>query len=93
MISTGVRTLRSLAIALTLSVAPVAAYAAAPAEADVLANYADLALAGYEDSLSTAKAPPIWMSPRMPGRPPAFPISRPRRSASATRSSMSGKGA
>ena len=36
--------------------APVAAYAAAPAEADVLANYADLALAGYEDSLSTAKA-------------------------------------
>ncbi|MCZ4347230.1 imelysin family protein [Devosia neptuniae] len=56
MISTGVRTLRSLAIALTLSVAPVAAYAAAPAEADVLANYADLALAGYEDSLSTAKA-------------------------------------
>ena len=56
MISTGVRTLRSLAVALTLSVAPVAAYAAAPTEAEVLANYADLALAGYEDALSTAKA-------------------------------------
>ncbi|MDP2779731.1 imelysin family protein [Devosia sp.] len=56
MISTGVRTLRSLAVALTLSVAPVAAYAAAPTQAEVLANYADLALAGYEDALSTAKA-------------------------------------
>src|SRR5690554_1127167 len=56
MISTGVRTLRSFAVALTLSVAPVAAYAAAPTEAEVLANYADLALAGYEDALSTAKA-------------------------------------
>ncbi|HLV85158.1 MAG TPA: imelysin family protein [Devosia sp.] len=56
MISAGVRTLRSLAVALSLSVAPVAAYAAAPTEAEVLANYADLALAGYEDALSTAKA-------------------------------------
>nr|WP_224703737.1 imelysin family protein [Devosia sp. CJK-A8-3] len=35
---------------------PVAAYAAAPAEADVLSTYADIALAGYEDSLATAKA-------------------------------------
>jgi putative iron-regulated protein len=50
------RTLRGLALALTLSVAPMAAYAQAPSEADVLANYADLALAGYEDALSTAKA-------------------------------------
>jgi putative iron-regulated protein len=56
MISLGRRTLRSFAIALTLSVAPVAAYAQAPADADVLATYADLALAGYEDSLATAKA-------------------------------------
>ena len=55
MISFGKRGLRGFAIALTLSVAPVAAYAQAPAEADVLATYADIALAGYEDSLATAK--------------------------------------
>ena len=30
--------------------------AQAPAEADVLKTYADIALAGYEDSLATAKA-------------------------------------
>lgn len=52
----GARTLRSFATALTLSVAPVAALAQAPADADVLATYADIALAGYEDSLTTAKA-------------------------------------
>ena len=56
MLSIGKRTLRGLALTLTLSVAPAAVYAQAPADADVLANYADLALAGYEDSLSTAKA-------------------------------------
>ena len=56
MITLGKRTLRSFAIALTLSVAPVAAFAQAPADADVLATYADIALAGYEDSLITAKA-------------------------------------
>ena len=50
------RVLRSFALALTLSVAPVAAFAQAPADADVLANYADIALAGYEDALATAKA-------------------------------------
>jgi len=55
MISFGKRGLRGFAIALTLSVAPVAAYAQAPAAADVLANYADIALAGYEDSLATAR--------------------------------------
>jgi putative iron-regulated protein len=33
-----------------------AASAQEPADADILANYADLALAGYEDSLATAKA-------------------------------------
>ena len=55
MISFGKRSLRHFAIALTLSVAPVAAYAQAPDEADVLATYADIALAGYEDSLVTAK--------------------------------------
>lgn len=54
MISKG--TLRGLVLALTLSVAPVAAYAQAPDEAEVLANYADIALAGYEDALTTAKA-------------------------------------
>ncbi|QDZ11178.1 imelysin family protein [Devosia ginsengisoli] len=55
MISFGKRGLRHFAIALTLSVAPVAAYAQAPDEAAVLATYADIALAGYEDSLATAK--------------------------------------
>ena len=55
MVSFGKRGLRGFAIALTLSVAPVAAYAQAPAEADVLATYADIALAGYEDSLATAR--------------------------------------
>jgi putative iron-regulated protein len=49
-------TLRGFALALTLCVAPIAAFAQAPADADVLAAYADLALAGYEDSLATAKA-------------------------------------
>ncbi|WP_413813488.1 imelysin family protein [Devosia sp. Root685] len=52
----GKRTLRGLALTLALSVAPVAAYAQAPSDADVLANYANIALAGYEDSLATAKA-------------------------------------
>jgi putative iron-regulated protein len=48
--------LRRLSLALVLSVAPVAAFAQAPADADVLENYADMALAGYEDSLETARA-------------------------------------
>ncbi|WP_291420619.1 imelysin family protein [Devosia sp.] len=52
----GKRTLRGLALTLALSVAPVAAYAQAPSDADVLANYANIALAGYEDSLTTAEA-------------------------------------
>jgi len=56
MISFSTRGLRRLALALTLSVMPVAAFAAAPAEADVLSHYADIALASYEDALSTAKA-------------------------------------
>jgi putative iron-regulated protein len=56
MITLGRRALRNFAIALTLSVAPIAAYAQAPAEADVLATYADIALAGYQDSLATARA-------------------------------------
>ncbi|KKB75827.1 peptidase [Devosia soli] len=56
MLSFGKRSLRGLALSLALSVAPAAVYAQAPSDAEVLANYADLALAGYEDSLSTAKA-------------------------------------
>lgn len=56
MLSIGKRTLRGLALTLALSVAPVAAYAQAPSDADVLANYANIALAGYEDALTTAKA-------------------------------------
>ncbi len=56
MISISTRNLRRLVLALTLSVAPVAALAAAPAEAEVLNHYADIALASYEDALSTAKA-------------------------------------
>lgn len=55
MVSFGKRGLRGFVLALTLSVAPVAAHAQAPGEADVLAAYADIALAGYEDSLATAK--------------------------------------
>lgn len=56
MISAGSRALRRFALIFSLSVAPVAAYAQAPAEAEVLATYADIALAGYEDALTTAKA-------------------------------------
>ena len=56
MLSIGKRTLRGLALTLALSVAPIAAYAQAPSDADVLTNYANIALAGYEDSLTTAKA-------------------------------------
>ena len=56
MFSTGKSVLARFVLALTLSVAPVAAFAQAPAEADVLSSYADIALAGYEDSLTTAKA-------------------------------------
>ena len=40
---------------LALGVAPVSAYAAAPAAEAVLKTYADIAHAGYEDSLITAK--------------------------------------
>lgn len=50
------RIMRGFALALTLSVAPTAVFAQAPADADVLAAYADLAQAGYEDALATAKA-------------------------------------
>ena len=50
------RSLRGLALALVLSTAPPTGLAAAPAEADVLSHYADIALASYEDALSTAKA-------------------------------------
>ncbi|MBU1307178.1 MAG: peptidase, partial [Alphaproteobacteria bacterium] len=56
MILPGSRVLRRLAITLCLSVATVAAHAEGPTDAVVLSTYADLALAGYEDSLSTAKA-------------------------------------
>ncbi len=48
--------LKRFALVLTLSVAPVAAFAQAPADADVLTNYANIAEAGYSDALSTAKA-------------------------------------
>ena len=55
MFSIGRRPLRQFALALTLSAMPVTAFAAAPAQSDVLSAYADLALAGYEDSLATAR--------------------------------------
>ena len=55
MFSIGRRPLRQFALALTLSAMPVTAFAAAPAQNDVLSAYADLALAGYEDSLATAR--------------------------------------
>ncbi|WP_068109658.1 imelysin family protein [Tropicimonas marinistellae] len=47
-------TIRTTALAALLSGTALAAQAAAPA--DVVSNYADIALAGYEDSLETAKA-------------------------------------
>ncbi len=56
MFSIGRRSLRGLALILALSVSPVAVMAEAPSEEAVLQNYADLALAGYQDALSTAKA-------------------------------------
>ena len=52
----GKRTLRGFAVTLALSVAPVAALAQTPDPAAVLDNYADLAFAGYQDALITAKA-------------------------------------
>jgi putative iron-regulated protein len=52
----GTRFLRSLVLALTISVSPIAAFAQAPSDTEVLSNYADLALAGYQDSLLTAQA-------------------------------------
>ncbi|MET3898203.1 putative iron-regulated protein [Devosia sp. UYZn731] len=56
MVLTGTTALKRFALVLTLSVAPVAAFAQAPADADVLTNYANIAEAGYGDALSTAKA-------------------------------------
>ena len=56
MFSIDKRWLRGLALSFALSVSPVAVHAQAPDYADVLDNYAALALAGYEDSLITAKA-------------------------------------
>ncbi|MDB5536722.1 MAG: peptidase, partial [Devosia sp.] len=56
MVLTGTKALKRYALVLTLSVAPVAAFAQAPADADVLTNYANIAEAGYGDALSTAKA-------------------------------------
>jgi putative iron-regulated protein len=52
----GTRFLRSLVLALTISVSPIAAFAQAPSDTEVLSNYADLAQAGYQDSLLTAQA-------------------------------------
>jgi putative iron-regulated protein len=54
--STGKTVLARLALVFIVSVAPVAAFAQAPADADVLDTYARIALAGYEDSLAAAKA-------------------------------------
>jgi putative iron-regulated protein len=48
--------LRRLALALSLSVMPVAVFAQEPSEAAVLDTYADIALANYEDALTTAQA-------------------------------------
>ena len=48
--------LRGLVLALGLSVCPIVAFAQAPSDQAVLQNYADLAQAGYEDSLAMAKA-------------------------------------
>lgn len=50
------RLLPRLTLALTLFTAPVAAFAQAPADSDVLTAYANVAQAGYEDALNGAKA-------------------------------------
>jgi putative iron-regulated protein len=50
------RALRGFALALSLSVAPMAAFAQAPSAEAALSNYADIALAGYEDALLMAQA-------------------------------------
>jgi putative iron-regulated protein len=55
MVFAGKRWLSGFVVALSLSVSPIAALAQAPAEAEVLQNYADLAQAGYEDALITAQ--------------------------------------
>ncbi|HTM78216.1 MAG TPA: imelysin family protein [Devosia sp.] len=55
MVLTSTKALKRFALALTLSVAPVAAFAQAPGDAEVLTNYANIAEAGYGDALSTAK--------------------------------------
>ena len=47
--------LKRFTLVLTLSCAPIAAFAQAPSDADVLTNYADIAEAGYSDALDTAK--------------------------------------
>jgi Uncharacterized iron-regulated protein len=83
---------------------PVSAQAVTPAE--VLTTYADIAEAGYADSLSTAQALQAaiedflaapsaeGLEPPAPrGAPPACLISRPRPTVSATRSSTIGKAA
>ena len=95
----GKRTLRGFAVTLALSVAPVAALAQTPDPAAVLDNYADLAFAGYQDALITAKALDVAIdaliadpSEARPGRRRACRISRRKPFASATRLSTSGKG-
>lgn len=50
------RVLARLTLALGLAVAPIAVYAQAPADAEVLTNYANVAEAGYSDALAGAKA-------------------------------------
>ncbi|MEM9028862.1 MAG: imelysin family protein [Pseudomonadota bacterium] len=44
-----------MSFGLAVGISTAAAHAAAPKAADVLKTYADIALAGYEDSLTTAK--------------------------------------
>ena len=50
------RLIGTLATVAGLTLAPAVAFAAGHEEAAVLETYADIALAGYEDSLTTAKA-------------------------------------
>ena len=83
--------------ALSLWYLPAATASAAPGASAVLNTYADIALAGYQDSLTTAKAldkavKALIANPSVQrGRPHASPTSRRKCSVSATPLSTTGK--
>ncbi len=97
--------MKSTLIAVTaVLLAGGSALAAAPTPAEVVKTYVAIGAATYGDAYTTGKAlgaavdalianrrPRPWRPPAPPGRPRASPTSAPRCSASATRSSTTGK--